>query len=406
MNRVLTYKRPSEMLADGFTVNEPLYKAAVVLCSQPNKPAQFKIGRCVGAPTHTVTFKCTSAVQGDKYSVDYVANDGSTGTVTYTVGAAETTTTVATAIELLIEAIPGVASTSSTDTITAVTSTAGTITTYANWSSNFRFTDTTADPGTSLATDLAAIMAEDNDWYGLLLANDGAESLIALAAAFANTNKKLFGYSTADWGVQDSVTTTDVASDLKGLAYDHTFGLFNSKKAPSYAAAGWMGNRFPYVPGKSTWQFKTLTGVPVDSLSASQRSALKAKNINTYISLANVSVTQGGAKTAKGEYIDVIHFLDWQVAEIQFRVYSILVNSDKIPFTDAGIDAIVSAVMSAILAGQSAGGVAASPAPRVVAPKASQVDSSYKNLRELPNVEFTFTLAGAIHTADVAGTVS
>ena len=132
------------MLADNFTVNSPLYKAAVILCSQPNKPKTFKIGRMAGAPVHTVTFQCTSAVQGDKYTVDYVANDGTTGTISYTVGASETTTTVATAIELLVEAIPGVASTSSTDTVNAVTSTAGTITTYANWSSNFKFTDVTA----------------------------------------------------------------------------------------------------------------------------------------------------------------------------------------------------------------------------------------------------------------------
>lgn len=72
-----------------------------------------------------------------------------------------------------------------------------------------------------------------------------------------------------------------------------------------------MGHRFPYVPGSSTWQFKTLTGVPVDSLTATQKTTLKSKNINYYVSLAGISVTQGGAKTAKGEYIDVIHFLDW-----------------------------------------------------------------------------------------------
>lgn len=225
------------MLSDGFTVNDALYKAAVALCSQPNKPKTFKVGRCVGAPSHTVTFQCMSATQGDKYSVDYVADDGTSGTITYTVGSSETTTTVATAIELLIEAIADVASTSSTDTITAVTSTAGKITTYANWSSNFRVNDTTADPGTGLATDLANIAAEDNDWYGLLLANDGAKALIEIAASYANTNKKLFGYSTADWKVQDSVTTNDVASDLKNSAYDHTYGVFDGKKNPSYAAA-------------------------------------------------------------------------------------------------------------------------------------------------------------------------
>ena len=111
--------------------------------------------------------------------------------------------------------------------------------------------------------------------------------------------------------MQDSVTTTDVASDQKALAGDHIYGIFCGKKAPSYSAAGWMGGRFPYVPGKTTWQFKTIVGVPVDKLTTTQKSTLRSKNCNYHISLAGVNTTQGGAKTAKGEYIDVTHFLDW-----------------------------------------------------------------------------------------------
>lgn len=94
------------------------------------------------------------------------------------------------------------------------------------------------------------------------------------------------------------------------------------------------------------------------------------------------------------------------MAEIQFRVYSIFVNSNKIPFTDPGIDAVKSAVLSALAAGINAGGLAKSPAPVVSAPSAAEVDAATKANRELPNVTFTCTLAGAIHTADVAGTVS
>ena len=81
-------------------------------------------------------------------------------------------------------------------------------------------------------------------------------------------------------------------------------------------------------------------------------------------------------------------------------------NSDKIPFTAPGIDAVKSAVKSALLAGVNAGGLAADPVPTVDAPTAAEIDSSYKNLRELPNVTFTCKLAGAIHNVDISGTVT
>lgn len=401
--RVREYSRPSEMLADGFTVNSPLYKAAAILCSQANKPKTFKIGKCLGAPQHTVTLKLTSSPVGETHSIEVTLPSGTTTTISVT--GTGVVNTDAASLNTALDALAESSSTVGTDTVTFVTTTAGSITTFANWTSKIEFQDITADPATSIATDLANIAAEDDKFYGLLLANE-SEAIVGVAASWANTNDKLFIFCTSDTLCTDSGTSTDVMSDMKALGYDHVGYLYNGKKCPAYAAAAWMGGRFPYVPGKSTWRFKPLVGVPVDSLTVAQRSALDTKRGSYYVSMAGLSIMLGGAKVASGEYIDVIHFLDWLIAEIQFRVFASFVNSDKIPFTDIGIEVVAAGVRGALQAGVTAGGLSPSPAPVVTTPLAADVDSTEKANRNLPGVTFTCTLAGAIHTADVEGTVS
>jgi hypothetical protein len=288
----------------------------------------------------SVTLELVSSPTGDVVSVDITLPNGTTTTVTRT--GTGVVNTDATALAASIDALAQITASAVGAVITVVTTAAGDVTTFANLTSHLKFKDATSDPATGIATDLAAIAAVDNDFYGLHLAVE-SEAIVNAAASWANSNKKLFGFATMDWGVQDAATTTDVLSDVKSNAYDHVYGTFNSKKYPSYQAAAMSGDRFPYVPGGSTWEYKTMIGVPVDSLTTTQKNALRGKNCSFYTSMAGISVMQN-TKVASGEWIDVIHFNDWQVAEIQFRVYSILVNNGKVPFTDIGIDAVVAAI--------------------------------------------------------------
>lgn len=401
---VRTYKKPSEMLTDGFTVNHQAYKKAVALCSQPNKVKTFKVGKCLGAPAQTMTLRLISSATGVTHSVTVTLPDGSSSTVTVT--GTGVVNTDAASLATALNALASSSASSSTDTVTFTTTAAGDVIVISEWSSLLEVKDTTANPATSIATDLASIAAADNDWYGLILAVP-SEAIVNAAASWANSNKKLLVYVTSDTLCTDAGTTTDVASDVKGNSYDHVAGIFCGKTLPGVSDAAWMGYNFPYKPGDRTWQFKTLTGVTVDTaLTTAQKTALAGKNLSYYVTLAGINCTQGGAKTAKGEFIDVIHFLDWQVAEIQYRIFSAMINNSKIPFTDPGIDTIVSAVTGAIEAGISAGGISNNPRPVVSAPAAKEVSAADKATRNLPDVTFTFTLSGAIHTAEVEGTVS
>lgn len=142
-----------------------------------------------------------------------------------------------------------------------------------------------------------------------------------------------------------------------------------------------------------------------DVLSSGKVTAVLNKRGNVYTSVAGVSVTQFG-KTFANEWIDTTRFIDWLRSELQIRVYALLINNQKIPYTDLGVDMIKSVIKAVLADGIRAGGLAADPAPEVSAPAVADVDSITKGDRILPDVTFTATLAGAIHTLEIDGTLS
>ena len=106
------------------------------------------------------------------------------------------------------------------------------------------------------------------------------------------------------------------------------------------------------------------------------------------------------------EFIDVIVGRDWLAARIQESVYALLVNNDKVPFTDAGITMVGTQVKNELALGVNQGYLTDDPAPEVILPKAADVPPSDKAARFLPNVQFTATLAGAIQKVQIQGYIS
>ena len=109
---------------------------------------------------------------------------------------------------------------------------------------------------------------------------------------------------------------------------------------------------------------------------------------------------------AQGEFIDIVRGEDWLTSRIQEFVYSVLVNSTKVPYTDAGITAIEAEIRRALQLGINNNFIANDPAPTVTVPLAANVPPNDKAQRILRNVKFQATLSGAIHAINITGTVS
>ena len=270
-----------------------------------------------------------------------------------------------------------------------------------------------ADPG--IETDLGAIALEDNTWYGLVLPS-GSKAEIKAAAHWVESNEKLFVAASPDSEIASLASTTDlgyaashdaratVAADLENSAYARTAVIYCPDPS-DMADAAWLGKCLPFDPGSETWKFKTLATVGATILTATERTNILNKKANLYETVAGVNITEEGW-VAAGEFIDVVRFRDWLKARMQERVYARLVNLKKIPFTDAGIALIEAEVRGQLQDGIDAGGLAADPAPVVTVPKAANVSTANKTARLLPDVKFTATLAGAIHSLTISGTIS
>jgi hypothetical protein len=387
----------TEMVAAGFLTTDPAYKAVEILKSANPSVKKVIIGRRLLPPTKLIKLTVTKIATGYGYSFTV---DGTA--ITYTVLAAATTTSVATALAALIDALPNVSATSSAAVIT-ITSAAGTLFDVTGWyECGMGFKDDTVDPG--LATDLAAIFAANSTWYAFGLDSGGkAENLAALA--FAQSNKRLFFGDTSDTECADGGDTDDVCSSAQDLAYSCGSLWACNAKFMHYTSFGVIGAMLPKKPGSATFKFKTLPGVTPGTWSEDEKSALLAKNANTYMETAGVNITEEG-KTPGDEWIDITWGIHWLESEIKTRVFALLINNDKVPYTNAGRDQVLGVIEGCLADAVSANFLAADPEPFATGPDVADVDSTTRGERLLPDLEFNGKLAGAIHATEIAGTLS
>jgi hypothetical protein len=265
-------------------------------------------------------------------------------------------------------------------------------------------TVTETTPGYSVADALDLIEFNNSDWYALLLATDNTYWPQYAAAQWIASRRKIF-FARSNDSVINTATTTDIASTFSDLNYDRTVVIAHFPLADDFIDAGWLGRMLPEDPGSATYKFKTITGCAADNLTSTQANYAKGKNANTYETVGGVAMMAEGV-VSSGEYIDIITGVDWLQARIEERVFSKLVNLNKIPFTDAGVAIIENEIRAQLNEGVRVGLLAADPAFTVTVPKVADVSPADKAARYLPNITFVATLAGAVHKTQIRGTVS
>ena len=170
--RVKTYGTLDEMTTDGFATTDKEYLAAVAFLSQNPKVPTWKVGRMDLAPTQVKRFTpnpVTGLQIGLIHTVTVESNDGTVTTVSYTVLSGDAVSDITAALQLALNAITGITAVDNTTHVTVTADTPGELFGFTALNRELAMLDETADPGVS--TDLAAIRAEDADWYGLILTN-------------------------------------------------------------------------------------------------------------------------------------------------------------------------------------------------------------------------------------------
>lgn len=272
-----------------------------------------------------------------------------------------------------------------------------------------------------MAEDLAAITDEQPDWYMLLVEQRDDVNIRANADYIETVRKTYLAQSSAAAIVGtpfDSGNIADIAASLKNLGMSRTALVYTTVDTNDVAAA-WAGLQLPKVPSSSTWKFKRLAGVSPDVFTTTQLSNLKSKDANGYREVAGRNMMFEGT-VAVGEFLDIVRGVDKLFQTIQANVFGALVANEKIPFTNGGIAQIGAQVTAALQASVTDGLIATSrpnpqtlneesPAFTVTVPNVADISPGDRANRIIPAsnpISFEATLAGAIHSVNVRGTLS
>ena len=265
----------------------------------------------------------------------------------------------------------------------------------------------------TMTTGLPLIVAEDNSWYCLACTDRtaGVAGDQNLASTWAQSNGKFFITASADTNIKDSaVEATSIAALAKAAGRDHSCIIYAGEAASTtdvkgWADIAWAARMLATTPGSATWCFKALTGInPDDTLDSGERTVITDKFCNMYNTVGGVPMTRlGTVSNSTIQYADVIRFSDWLESDMTTRIFSKMVNLDKIPFNDTGIGIITGEIQASLDTGVANGGI--EPDYVISAPKAKDVSAANKGLRLLPDVTFTATGTGAIHGVTINGLI-
>lgn len=397
------YGDTDELITDGFTTDDYLYKAFQAMKSAEQAPPRIMVGRRDAALTQIVTLTPTATVAGTKYT-------GTIGTqsFTYTVLAGATVATIVTALVALIDPFTTVSAVDSTTTVTVTASTPANGPVAFDVSSNFLVKDNTADTTTDVM--LAAIDSEldgqDDTFYGLIVCDSSSKATALLQAAYTEAKTKISLFQSSDSAVLDGASTTDTAYALKAAAYNRTGVVFHSKiGGTEWLAAGWMAGRLSQDPGAETWAFKSVPGVTFDKLKTAQKTAADGKNCSVYVKSHTVPITWEG-KAASGRFLDSTRGIDWQSSTIDFDIFTKFFQTPRVPFDSKGLSSIGLVIEGSLQKGQIAGVVSDEPAPIVIAPALADTTVSDRALRIGRGYQYSYRLSGALHSVRVKGTIT
>lgn len=239
-------------------------------------------------------------------------------------------------------------------------------------------------------------------------------------AAYMETQEKMFAYTETKFFDGDS----DEPVSSVGNVYYRTLGVYGKETssqreedmppANRYINVGFVAKWLNYPSGSETSAFKTLTSVYPSQITSTEKTLIERGNLNYFVTVGNKNITMNG-KVIGDEWADLIRFRDWLKNDMQLRVVNLFITSPKIPYTDSGIALVQNQMLASLKAGQAAGGIAeteydedgnAIPGYVTSVPLASSLTDSERASRKLRKCNFKARIAGAIHFAELKGTLA
>lgn len=270
-----------------------------------------------------------------------------------------------------------------------------------------------------------ALKDSNPDWYGIGIIEGLRTDLTNLEALsdLVEADRRVLILDSNNADDYDPAGVTDLLTVLnaKGTMGNRRTMVVYHDDTTKYPAWGITGRLFPINPGSSTMAYQILADasagadfIDAADITEVNRDNLFAKYGNTIVTTAGQTFfyegTMVGGKNIdrEGEYFDIVRSIDYMQARVEEGLFSLLLERSqagkKIPFTDDGIGLVYNR-LSERLQQMVTDGILVDGTIVITVPKRSDVSTTDRDDRKLPDVDFTAELAGAIHKVVVRGKV-
>lgn len=213
--------------------------------------------------------------------------------------------------------------------------------------------------GIAIETQTAALNGSqifDPNFFGLTLAGGTTQDQKDAMAWAEAAGVYLFEFTITDPAAKLSATTTDLGTFARDSGYGHSFGTWSGS---AYAGVSALSRELLVdltQPDSAITLFgKQLPGIPVDSITETERLALEAKNLNYYTPFTAPGANQGfgmyaQAKMADGTFIDQVFNLAWVQANLQSNYFiAITTTPTKVALTNRGMAGFIKPALAKVM---------------------------------------------------------
>lgn len=253
--------------------------------------------------------------------------------------------------------------------------------------------------------EIQTLSASTNKWFFLITdAKDDSDKL--KIAQYIENKQNVYVYSDSNPLTLDKSSSDDLASKLKALNLNKTFGIYHKDTSIVSLESAWVGRFASAVIGSNLWLYKTLSGVNAESFSDDEVTTLKSKRIQCYTTLGEDDVVIGDGVVSSGERIFVILGVIWLQVRIGERYWNLLYQKERILYTNAGIELFRAELVSVLNEAVTNNILTSDDSFEITVPDANKLTSQVRNSGVVSAIKFRARLAGAIIYVDkVEGTV-
>jgi hypothetical protein len=259
----------------------------------------------------------------------------------------------------------------------------------------------------TLSDSLDELAGTYNDWYILLVTERDNTSLNSAGDWIAAREKLFFGCSSSVMALSGRNNTREAY-----VIHD---------QPDTFPDAAWVGFCLPRAIGSITWKWKAPTGVVAADFTLTELNNIRKQEGygygQTFTERSGIVYSNEGITTG-GQYIDVIMSRDYIRARLEESLFALQVRSDKISFDNTGFAQMESEIRAVLKTAGTNGIIARATTEedllksdegeymyKVSVPSRSDVPINDRAERKLSGIEFSFTIAGAIHSVDVNGVI-